>query len=186
MGNTDDLCPELNSPGTLPAQWDSIAAKSPFQEIQEFWRKSKEKMMMVYLRIFGGFLAGVVVAFVLVIGVEAYSEWVHPFPADLEPTHDEMCKHVANYPTWVLATVVPLWSLIGFAGTGIASYLGNRLSGALVGVLLFAGLVFNLMMLPYPVWFPIACLVGVPTAIWIGCVWGAPKTGAGTANEVGD
>jgi len=34
-----------------------------------------------------------------------------------------------------------------------------------VGLLLLAGLGFNLAMLPYPIWFKLACSVAIPAAI---------------------
>lgn len=56
-----------------------------------------------------GIVAGMILAFVLVIGVEGFSAIVHPLPADFKGTMDEMCQHVARYPHWVLGVVVLLW-----------------------------------------------------------------------------
>ena len=52
-----------------------------------------------------GIAVGMVLAFVLVIGVEGFSSVVHPLPAEFKGTMDEMCQHVARYPHWVLGVV---------------------------------------------------------------------------------
>jgi hypothetical protein len=113
-------------------------------------------------------VAGMVVAFVLIIAVEMFSDIVHPLPADFGGTQAEMCQHVARYPQWVLAVVVPMWAVSAFAGTWIAARIGGLYSALFVGVLLFAGLVLNISMLPYPMWFKIADLLAIPAAVFVG------------------
>lgn len=111
-----------------------------------------------------GVIAGMAAAFALVIGVELLSNIVHPFPEGFQETVEEICEHVKRYPAWVLAAVVPLWSLTAFVG----SYIAGRSTLAaerIVSLLLAAGLALNLAQLPYPGWFKIACLVGVPVAL---------------------
>lgn len=116
----------------------------------------------------GAIAAGLAAAFVLIVGVEFYSAIVHPLPPGFGETMEEMCRHVANYPAWVLATVVPLWALTALAGTWIAGRIGNRACAVIVGLVLIAALAFNLSMLPYPLWFKIAELVTVPVAALLG------------------
>lgn len=64
--------------------------------------------MKTLLRSVAGALAGLLLAFVLVIAVEAFSAVVHPFPDDFGGTHEEVCRHVERYPAGVLAAVVPM------------------------------------------------------------------------------
>jgi hypothetical protein len=111
---------------------------------------------------------GMLVAFALVVVVEFLGAVVHPIPEDFGGTKEEMCRHVEAFPHWVLAVVVVAWALTAFAGTWIARRLGNLFSFAIVGMLLLAGLVFNISMLPYPAWFKIATLVVIPAAIFAG------------------
>ncbi|MEX0677252.1 MAG: hypothetical protein WD063_09265 [Pirellulales bacterium] len=124
--------------------------------------------MATVFRAAGAIVAGMLVAFILVVAVELFGAVVHPVPPDFGGTMDEMCKHVERYPHWVLAVVVPAWAGTAFASTWIAGRLGNRGCALFIGLLLVTALVFNISMLPYPVWFKIASLIAVPCAIVSG------------------
>lgn len=121
--------------------------------------------MGAVFRVVGAIFAGVLTALVLLVAVEAYSAVVHPVPADFGETMEEMCQHVANYPAWVLATAVPMWAFTALASTWIAGRLANRGCALFIGLLLFVALLFNLSMLPYPLWFKIACVIAIPCAV---------------------
>jgi hypothetical protein len=120
------------------------------------------------LRTCVGLVAGMVVALVLLVLVELLSAVVHPVPPDFGETMEEMCLHVARYPHWVLAVVVPAWGLTAFTGTWTAGRIGNRAAALSAGVLLLAGLVLNISMLPYPLWFKTATLLVIPAALFTG------------------
>ncbi len=105
------------------------------------------------------------IAFLLLVAIELFSAVVHPFPPDFSGTEDEMCQHVARYPAWVLALVVPAWGLTAFASTWTAKQIGGRASLLLTGLMLLAGFVFNVSMLPYPMWFRISSIVVSGAAI---------------------
>lgn len=124
--------------------------------------------MKAFLRMLAAVFAGLLVLFVLVVAVELFSAVVHPLPEGYGGTTEEMCRHVARYPHWVLAVVVPAWAAAAFAGTWTARRIGNFYSSAIVGLLLLAALVLNLSMLPYPIWFKIADLLVIPTAAFVG------------------
>jgi hypothetical protein len=79
-----------------------------------------------------------------------------------------MCQHVARYPQWVLALVVPAWGITAFVSTWTAERIGSRRSALLTGLLLLAGVVFNISKLPYPNWFKMVNLLVIPTAIVLG------------------
>jgi len=96
-------------------------------------------------------VAGMALAFALVVAVEFFSAVVHPFPAKLRRNIPE---HVRRYPDWVLAgrgadvgwrPPLPL--------PGWRRESGGRLAGAIVTLLLASALAFNLSMLPYVMWF---------------------------------
>ena len=110
-------------------------------------------MIITVLRTFAAVIAGLVVCILLLVAVEAFSAVVHPFPPDTKQTHEEICRHVEHYPTWVLAVCVPLWGFAAFASSWTAGKIGNVYSYAIVGVLVFIALAGNLVMLPYPLWF---------------------------------
>lgn len=113
-------------------------------------------------------LAGLLVLFALVVAVELFSAVVHPLPEGSGMTKEEICRHVERYPPWVLAVVVPAWGAAAFAATWTARRIGNLFSAAIVGLLLLAGLVCNLAMLPYPMWFKWTNLLAIPFAVLAG------------------
>jgi len=127
-------------------------------------------------------VAGMVLAFVLVVAVEFFSAVVHPFPAGFDGNIPE---HVRRYPGWILGVVVLMWGATAAAATWVAARIGGRLAGALVTLLLASALAFNLSMLPYVMWFKIA----MPAAFFVACLLGvrhgspvpSPAAGAGAA-----
>jgi hypothetical protein len=121
--------------------------------------------MKTGLRTVAAAVGGFFVAFLLVVAVEYFSSVVHPFPEDFGGTDEEMCRHVERIPSWVLAVAVPMWAVAAFAGTWTAQRLGTLYSAVIVGVLLLAALVLNLSMLPYPIWFKVANLLVIPSAL---------------------
>jgi hypothetical protein len=122
--------------------------------------------MFFVLRCLGAIVAAAVLALVLVIAVEMFSNVVHPLPPDC--TMEEMCAHVARYPHWVLGVVVLLWGGTAFISTWVAARLGNRGCGVFIGLLLLAAVAQNVSMLPYPSWFEVVILIAIPAAAWLG------------------
>jgi H+/Cl- antiporter ClcA len=141
--------------------------------------------MKTALRTLVAVLAGLFVAFILVVAVELFSAVVHPLPEDFGGTKEEMCRHVERYPHWVLAVVVPAWGLAAFVSTWTARKLGTFMSFAIVGLIFLAALVLNISMLPYPIWFKVANLLVIPTAILAGSRLSLrhKTAGAGGANR---
>ena len=123
-------------------------------------------------------VAGMGLAFALVVAVEWFSSVVHPLPADFDGNIPE---HVRRYPGWVLAVVVPMWAATAAAATWVASRIGGRLTGALVTLLLASALAYNLSMLPYVTWFKIAMPAAFAAACLLGIRYGrrAPSPAAG-------
>lgn len=113
-------------------------------------------------------LAGLIATFLLVIAVEYLSNVAHPFPEGTEQTMEAVCQHVERYPAWILAVAIPLWAVAAFAGTWTAQRFGNLYSAAIVGLLVLAALIFNISMLPYPIWFKIGTLLAIPAALVAG------------------
>jgi hypothetical protein len=114
---------------------------------------------------------GLVAALLLVIAVEGFSAIVYPFPEGFNGTPAEMMEHVAAYPNRVLAVVVPMWGSTVFFSSWLATRLGaNRhpAHGYGIGILLFVAVIFNMYMLPYPLWFEISNLLSFSLAIYWG------------------
>jgi hypothetical protein len=117
------------------------------------------------VRILLAVVAGMGLAFVLVVAVEFFSAVVHPFPANFDGNIPE---HVRRYPDWILGVVVLMWGATAAAAAWVASRIGGRLAGALVTLLLACALAFNLGMLPYVMWFKVA----MPAAFFVACLLG--------------
>ena len=118
------------------------------------------------MRALGGGLLAVVTAILLLALVEGFSALVHPFPEGFGGTHEEVCAHVARYPAWVLAVVIPMWGAVAFATAWVARRVGrSRAPSAVAGGLLVAALGANLAMLPYPWWFRAGAFVAVVAGV---------------------
>ncbi|MBM89589.1 MAG: hypothetical protein CMQ41_14555 [Gammaproteobacteria bacterium] len=106
------------------------------------------------------------------LGVEGVSAIFHPWPAGFAGTPEEIILQVERYPAWELA----LLGSVGWGGTMlicvfIATRMGhncNPLHGYGVGLILLVMVVFNLSMLPYPVWFWAMNLTILPAAVYFG------------------
>lgn len=125
-------------------------------------------MIVTVLRTVGAIVAAIVIVGVLVVGVEFFSGIVHPFPEDFNGSIHEVREHVERYPHWVLGVVVVAWGFTALAGTWTAGRLGNRASAAILGLLLVAAVILNIVQLPYPVWFKTVILLVMPLA----CAYG--------------
>lgn len=132
-------------------------------------------MMRTVLRAVAGVACGLLLAFVLVIAVEGFGAVVHPLPKDFDGTTEQMSRHIERYPAWVLAAVVPMWAVTTLGGAWVARKVGGFYAAAFVGLLLLAGLVFNVTKLPYPAWFKAATLIVIPTATILGVGRPAPR-----------
>lgn len=124
--------------------------------------------MSAVLRTVVAMVVGLAIALALVIAVEFFSAVVHPFPAGFRGTQEEMCRHVENYPAWVLAVVVPAWAATALVSTWAARSIGNRHAAATVGLLLLAAVAVNISMLPYPARFKVASALFVFSAVAFG------------------
>jgi hypothetical protein len=124
--------------------------------------------MKTALRTLLAVLAGMALAFVLVIAVELFSAVVHPVPPGFTGTMDEMYQHVARYPHWILGIVVLAWSATTFASTWVATRIGNRLAGIAVILILTFAIVVNVSMLPYAMWFKVVTLSCFAVACYLG------------------
>jgi hypothetical protein len=136
-------------------------------------------MIKASLRILAGTVIGLLVAFVLIVGVESFSAVVHPFPEGVGETMEEICRHVERCPQWVLAAAVAMWAVAALVSTWIAKLIGSVYAAGIVGLLLVAALILNLSMLPYPIWFKVVNLIVIPAAIVAGSRFSGRRPTAG-------
>ncbi len=130
--------------------------------------QDRRTMIQVALRTVLGTVVGLIVAFILILGVEAFGGVVHPIPEGFDGSTEAMCRHVERFPGWVLAAVVPMWGLTALVGTWLARRVGTLYAAGIVGLLLTAAVVLNISMLPYPIWFKISVVIAVPAAGFVG------------------
>jgi hypothetical protein len=140
--------------------------KSGIVSKHNVWTNSLQ--ITAILRVIGAIAAAVAVAFGLLIAVEFFSSVVYPPPTGFTGTQEEMCEHVARYPHWVLATVVPMWGAIAFISTWLAGWLGNRGCAIFIASLLLAATAFNIAMLPYTPWFKVVQPMVIAVAVLLG------------------
>jgi predicted MFS family arabinose efflux permease len=63
-----------------------------------------------------------------------------------------------------MAVAVVAWGFTALAGTWTAGRLGNRASAAILGLLVVAVVILNVVQLPYPAWFKSVTLTVIPLA----------------------
>lgn len=129
-------------------------------------------MIKIILRNAASILISLIVAILLLAAVEWIGAILHPFPADFAQTREEVAAHVANYPAWILAVLGGVgWGTTMFVSSWLATRLSNNRNIAIgigAGVLLLAGAIFNMAMLPYPIWYWVLELILLPLGIYFG------------------
>lgn len=127
-------------------------------------------------------LAGIVVAMLVVMAVELIGHGVYPPPGDLDINNaEQMRAYVAALPMGAMAFVVLAWwlgALIGGLTAGTLSRGRARLCAGIVGALLMAATIANLMLFSHPLWVMIVGPAGIVVASWL-----AGKLTAGWAKE---
>ena len=121
------------------------------------------------LRTILGIVAGVVVAFVVLMGLEMAGHAAMPPPAGLDPADPEDLKQmVASASTAAKAWVVFAW----FAAAVAGGWLARRLSraswaGWVIAGLIVVGGIANIMMIPHPLWMQIAAVAAPLLGGWL-------------------
>lgn len=121
------------------------------------------------LRTILGILAGVVVAFVVLMGLEMAGHAAMPPPAGLDPADPEDLKEmVAAASTAAKAWVVFAWFAAVVAGGWVARRLSRKgWAGWVIAGLIVLGGVANLVMIPHPLWMQIGAIAVPLMGGWI-------------------
>ena len=127
-------------------------------------------------------IAGLVAAMFLIVGTEAVWAVVYP-PAPGVDLHDrEACKaHIAQLPADAFVIAAAGWGLAVLAGSWVATRLGagrHPAHGYVVGLILSAAALMNMLMLPYPALFWGLNLVSFPVCTYLGTQWGRGRSSA--------
>jgi len=131
------------------------------------------------LRKVGAGIAGIVVAVVLVFIFESIGHTIWPAPDDLDTGDaDVMRAYVETLPLGAMLTVAIAWFAGALGGTFAACRLGTArplVYALLVGGFMTSGAIFNLTIIPHPIWFSALGLVGIFVGTWLGLVLGTQK-----------
>jgi hypothetical protein len=116
-------------------------------------------------------VAGLVVAFVAIMVVEAIGHSIYPPPAGLDPlTPEGMAAIVAQLPVGAMIAVLVAYMCGGLAGGAVAGRLarGRMVEPALVGTLLTVAALLNVITIPHPLWMSAASVAVQLPAAWVG------------------
>ncbi len=124
-------------------------------------------------------MVGVILAFVLVAVIETSGHLVFPPPEGMDPSDPEsIAAAMEEIPAVALLPVLIAWAVGSFGG----AFLAARLAGSskttcalIVGVLVMAAGIFNLVAIPHPLWFTVVSLLVFLPAAYLGGRLAAPS-----------
>ncbi|MBT8265867.1 MAG: hypothetical protein KJP20_04925 [Bacteroidia bacterium] len=126
-------------------------------------------------------LAGLMVAAIITFGIESLSSSIFPLPDGADPTNMEWLKNnIDLIPTGAMILVAFahfIGIVIGMLVAGLISRT-SLIPAYIVGVLMLAGTIANLVMIPHPTWFMVVDILGVLVGICIGKSVAAKKINA--------
>lgn len=116
-------------------------------------------------------MLGMVVALMVMLGLEFVGSWMFPMPAGQLVNEADLAQIVANAPIGKLVWVLCGWLLAAVCGGWVAARLARvrRMSAAIaVGVLIVLGVIGNAWMLPHPLWMTLLGVIGPIPLAWCG------------------
>ncbi len=121
------------------------------------------------------------IAFGLVWVVEMAGHAVYPIPATLDFSDEAAARaYISTLPLGAFLFVGGAWFIGALGGTFAACKIGRAkpaVYALVVGGFVLAATAANLVMIPHPVWFSIAGIVGIIIATWLGMTVGTTKLG---------
>ena len=118
-------------------------------------------------------IAGVITAGITVFVLESLSHLIYPPPENIDLTDYEALKEaVKGMPTGALVSVLLAWMISGIVGGFVGGKIDSinwKQNSIIIGLILLLFAIFNLYMVPHPLWMTVIAVVGyVPMAIWGG------------------
>ena len=106
------------------------------------------------MKIVLGVVAGIVVAFLCVAGIETLGHLAIPPPPGTDPSDPaQLARIMENVPAAALAFVAAAWFVGSLAGAWVANLVAKRaLAGWITVLLVLAGGVYTMTVIPHPVW----------------------------------
>lgn len=135
-------------------------------------------------RLFAAVVLGLIVAFVISLGIELINSAFYPLPpgtADLDAAGKRAA--LATLPQRALVGVLVGWFVAAVAGSWVAVRIakGDRRPAWGLGLLLLVAAIANMNLFPHPLWFWVIGIVLYPVAIMLGIHLG---TGLGRSGGV--
>lgn len=107
-------------------------------------------------------LAGIVVALALVFIIEMVGHQVYPPPAGLDFTKPEVvASYMQTLPAGAFVFVLTGFAVATLVGGWVCATIARgrpMLFAGVIGVLMLAATVANLLMIPHPLWFSISAI----------------------------
>ncbi len=116
-------------------------------------------------------LAGLVIAVLIIMGVEWIGIQLFPLPSELNMNDMESLRtHPEMIPLANKLFVLLAWAAGTFAGSWLATVVSKRenfAQGLIVGIILLVLAIINMSLFPHPIWFwIIGILLFFPTAYY--------------------
>lgn len=116
-------------------------------------------------------VAGILAAFITIALVETAGHTVFPAPPGLDYSNPDALRHyVAALPLGAKLFVLAAWLFGTIDGVFVACLINKGrygLCAGVVGGLVLAATIANLMFIPHPVWLAGAGIIGIPLAAFL-------------------
>lgn len=118
------------------------------------------------------FFAGLISGIIMIAIIESVGHLIFPLPAGIDPQNMEnLAVNMDKIPLGAKLFVLLAWAAGSFTGALIAALISKESKlpiGLGIGTLLMLFGIFNMIMLPHPLWFwIIGILIFLPSA-WLG------------------
>ena len=124
-------------------------------------------------------VAGVVVAWLVIVLSQIAGAAAYPPPPGLDVTDpQQLAAFIGAAPPVAMAFVVAGYVLAAWLGGWIAARISRshpRTAALLVGLLVLAGVVANMVMIPHPLWMILASTLLPLPAAWLGARLARPR-----------
>ena len=116
-------------------------------------------------------VVGIITAFTLVVLIEGLGNMLFPLPEGVDRDDvDQFLKYVESLPPAAFLIVLSAW-IVGTIGGGLIACVIAKvkplLFASIIGLVIMAGSVANLIMLPHPTWFSYAAIAGILMAVFL-------------------
>jgi len=115
-------------------------------------------------------IAGIVIAFLAVMLIDALNHMVYPPPTGLDFSDPAAIEpYLATLPIGAYLFILASSVVAAFIGTLVACHIGTIRPlncAVIVGGIVFAATVANFIAIPHPLWLSIATLIGIVASSW--------------------